>query len=154
MGRFFIGNYEFDLCFSEKGDLILVPIGDSTLLDVKVLDVSFHCPSGFRAASKNPEKARPVAARPVPCYSEPGPGERQFKKPKIEKVRRKIPQEFLLPRKFKIQSANSGADEKFLEKNEEKTQKIKCTKKSESEKSVKANKFQRRFKKTKRNVRV
>ena len=152
MGRFFIGNYEFDLCFSEKGDLILVPIGDSTLLDVKVLDVSFHCPSGFRTGSKNPEKTRPVAVRPDPCYSEPGPGERQFKKPKIQKVRRKISQEFLLPRKFK--SANSGADEKDLEKNEEEPQKVKSTKKSESEKSVKANKFQRRFKKTKRNVRV
>ena len=127
METFVFTNQEFDYAVSETGRLILTPVGKPTLIGF------LSQPGSYRA---------------------PGPGERQVKKPKIEKVRRKTAQEFLLPRKFKTQNAKLGVDEENSEKAEAKTREAKAPEKADSEKSVKANKFQRRFKKTKKNVRV
>ena len=59
-------------------------------------------------------------------------------------------QEFLLPRKFKTQNNSPSSTIGEGEKSENSQGK----RKQKGQKSVKANKFQRRFKKTKRNVRV
>ena len=59
-------------------------------------------------------------------------------------------QDFLLPRKFKTQNISSSSTIREGENSENSQGK----KKQKGQNSVKANKFQRRFKKTKRNVRI
>ena len=59
-------------------------------------------------------------------------------------------QDFLLPRKFKTQNISSSA----TIREEENSENSQGKKKQKGQSSVKANKFQRRFKKTKRNVRL